>query len=83
MPIPKPKNNERKSEFITRCMENLKDKGEFPDSKQRLAVCYNQYEEKKTQASIVAQIGDEEILFFNDWKDDPNAASDDSVDTNS
>lgn len=64
MPLPKPKNNERKSEFINRCMESLKDKGEFPDSKQRLAVCYNQFEESKTEASIVGQIGDDEILYF-------------------
>lgn len=68
MPLPKPQNNERKSEFITRCMENLKDKGEFPDSKQRLAVCYNQFEESKAEASIVGQIGDDEILYFDTFR---------------
>jgi len=83
MPLPKPNKQEKKSDFIARCMLDLEKKGEFPDMKQRAAVCYNQYEEKKTQASIVAQIGDDEILFFNDWKDNPNSASDDSVDTNS
>lgn len=64
MPIPKPKNNEKKSEFVNRCMQNLKDKGEFPDPKQRVAVCYNQFEESKSEASIVAKIGDDEILYF-------------------
>ncbi len=51
MPLPKPKKQEKKQNFISRCIEALtKDKkDEFPDSKQRAAVCYSQWDshEKK------------------------------------
>ena len=44
MPLPKP-NNEKESDFIPRCMEEAK--AEFPDQKQRLAVCIRQWKEGK------------------------------------
>ena len=44
MPLPKP-NNEKESDFIPRCMEEAK--GEFPDQKQRLAVCIAQWKKGK------------------------------------
>jgi hypothetical protein len=46
MPLPKPEKNEREAEFIRRCMENKITKEEFPDSSQRLAVCYSQWRKK-------------------------------------
>lgn len=40
MPLSKP-NNEKESDFIPRCMEEMK--GEFPDPKQRMAICITQW----------------------------------------
>lgn len=40
MPLPKPQSGETEQEFINRCMAEIAD--EFPDEKQRAAVCYSQ-----------------------------------------
>jgi hypothetical protein len=40
MPIPKRTATESRDEFISRCMSDLS--SEFPDRKQRAAVCYAQ-----------------------------------------
>ena len=45
MPLPTP-NGEPKEEFISSCMINETMKSEFPDEKQRYAVCLNSYEAK-------------------------------------
>jgi len=42
MPLPERKANEKKDEFIARCINDPKMKTEFPDQKQRAAVCYMQ-----------------------------------------
>ncbi len=39
MPLPKPRSGENEQEFISRCMSEIAD--EFPDEKQRAAVCYS------------------------------------------
>ena len=39
MPLPKPKPDEERSEFIPRCMSSQIMEDEFPDSDQRVAVC--------------------------------------------
>lgn len=46
MPIPKPKKDEKKKEFISRCMGNSVMNTEFPDIKQRAGVCYTQWKER-------------------------------------
>lgn len=46
MPIPKPKEDEAPMEFVKRCMADEKMKEEYPDEKQRYAVCISQYEEE-------------------------------------
>jgi len=46
MPLPKPKVSEPQKEFVSRCMTSATMMIEFPDKKQRLAVCYNQWMEK-------------------------------------
>ena len=46
MPLPSPKRKEKRGEFMTRCMTQLSDKGEFKDAKQRAAVCYSQLAKK-------------------------------------
>ncbi|MAF24560.1 hypothetical protein CL634_03155 [bacterium] len=47
MPLPDPKGRQGKGDFISSCMSNDKMKGEFPNEKQRLAVCYSQYKRAK------------------------------------
>jgi hypothetical protein len=42
MPIPTPNKNEKKDEFIGRCMADEKMISEYPDAKQRYAVCSGQ-----------------------------------------
>jgi hypothetical protein len=42
MPIPTPKPNEVKNEFIARCMSDETMLKEFPEAAQRLAVCQTQ-----------------------------------------
>jgi len=42
MPLPTPRTNEKRNDFISRCMDNETMKKEFPKEKQRAAVCYSQ-----------------------------------------
>ena len=42
MPLPKPRKNETEEKFVERCMADDIMIAEFPDQKQRLAVCYSQ-----------------------------------------
>jgi hypothetical protein len=43
MPIPKPRKNETEKDFISRCMGNEVMNREYPDNKQRSAVCYSSW----------------------------------------
>jgi len=43
MPIPEPTPLETKDEFISRCISDSTMTSEFPDSKQRASICYNQF----------------------------------------
>jgi hypothetical protein len=43
MPLPKPKPNEEKNDFVNRCMTDDKMKEEYSDPMQRLAVCDSLY----------------------------------------
>lgn len=55
MPLPKPKRNEKQADFVSRCVQDLSDKGEFSTNKQRVAVCYSEFNKskKKSKASIL------------------------------
>jgi hypothetical protein len=53
MPIPKPEKNEDRQKFVSRCMGDDVMKKDYPDSKQRVAVCLGQT--KKTKGSIFNQ----------------------------
>jgi len=46
MPLPKPRPSEPSKEFIKRCMDSEVMKKEFPEHKQRLAVCHSQLKKK-------------------------------------
>lgn len=69
MPIPSPrkgKNPESKSEFISRCAGDGVMNKEFPEAKQRLAVCYRQWETKKANAAMVFTAAGEEYIVEKD-----------------
>ena len=44
MPLPKPLKDERAAAFIQRCVRDSVIISEFPDIKQRVAVCQQQYD---------------------------------------
>ena len=44
MPLPKPSKGEKKQDFVSRCAGSKVMNKEFPDQKQKLAVCYKQSE---------------------------------------
>lgn len=46
MPLLKPSKNEKQSEFISKCMGDSTMNKDFPDQKQRAAVCYSQFKRK-------------------------------------
>jgi len=64
MPLPQPRDKEKKSAFVSRCIAELSEKDEFNDSKQRVAVCYNIFKEAKSEASVVLSTEDDETLFL-------------------
>jgi len=47
MPLPTKQPEEEKSAFTSRCMSDDMMKKEFPDNKQRVAVCLSQYKRRK------------------------------------
>jgi len=47
MPIPEPRKDEYQKDFIERCMGNSVMMKEYPDNKQRAAICYRQWRESK------------------------------------
>jgi hypothetical protein len=65
MPLVTPKKSEKQGDFVSRCMGDETMNKEFPDQKQRAAVCYSQF--KKASASIEAAESLEEYKqdFFN------------------
>lgn len=60
MPIPKPNDNEDSQKFVSRCMGDEVMKKDYPDSKQRVAICLGQT--KKSKSGLVDQVL--EILGF-------------------
>ena len=51
MPIPMPHAGEKKSDFMSRCMDAVE--GEFDSHKQRVAVCMGQWKDKKVASNSV------------------------------
>ncbi len=47
MPLPAPKKNEKKQDFISRCIKEmtLDESERFPSQSQRAAICYSQWGE--------------------------------------
>lgn len=62
MPIPKPDPEENNAKFIARCMSDNIMKKEYPDNKERIAVCLGQ-----TKSSLIEQVGQ---ILIHQSKDD-------------
>lgn len=71
MPIPKPKKNEPKDKFISRCMANDVMNSEYPDSKQRAAVCNTSWKEKKFNAEGETMDLEVEVFAVGTWNGMP------------
>jgi hypothetical protein len=56
MPIPKPAPNEDKQQFMNRCMSNDIMNSEYPDNKQRYAICLQQWNNKLDSFSMPLDI---------------------------
>ena len=52
MPLPSPKGKQDKETFVSNCMSNETMKKEYPDSKQRVAVCYSKWRQSKGTTEI-------------------------------
>ena len=53
MPLPRPDSNQQRKDFVNECMDDTSMLNEFPNDKQRAAVCYSQYERSnKSKASV-------------------------------
>ena len=52
MPLPRPTANQKRKDFVSECMDDSVMREEFPNNKQRAAVCHSRYETaKKSKAS--------------------------------
>ena len=47
MPLPSPKGTQDKASFVSSCMCNSMINDEYPNDKQRAAVCYSQWKRAK------------------------------------
>jgi len=63
MPLPKPKQQEKKGDFISRCVIDDTVKKDFSENKQRTAVCYSQWDEAKASSFASVGEGQNEVLF--------------------
>jgi len=52
MPLPKPRKDEAKKDFLKRCMGNNVMNTEYPDQKQRYAVCNSIWRKKDDGKSL-------------------------------
>jgi hypothetical protein len=68
MPIPNPKPNEDKTKFVARCMSSEVMKEEYPDSKQRVAICLN--ETRKSKGDILEDVASNLLASNADWDDE-------------
>lgn len=64
MPLPTPRANETREDFVDRCVSNIDMILEFPEAGQRMAVCYNLYtaETTKAQATVAPKINKAEYI---------------------
>lgn len=67
MPIPTPHKTEKKSDFIARCASDSTMNKEYPDNKQKIAICFQKWEDRKAKAAyVITAAGEEFATFLND-----------------
>lgn len=71
MPIPKRKENEDRQNFISRCMGNETMKKDYPDNKQRIAICLGQVK-SKPKANLLEELQDNFLASNCSWDDEWN-----------
>lgn len=69
MPIPSKKDNEDNQKFISRCMSNDTMKKDYPDTKQRIAICLGQTR-KNGKSSLIQSVHDELLANNCSWDDE-------------
>jgi hypothetical protein len=67
MPIPNKNKNEDKQKFISRCMGDKVMKKDYPDVKQRVAVCLGK---TRTKGDIVSEVHDSLLAANCEWDDE-------------
>lgn len=63
MPLPAPRKGQSRKAFLESCLSNSQVNKDFPDTKQRYAVCVSRYERKRTKASYVVAAADDEYIY--------------------
>ena len=91
IPLPKPKKNENKSDFISRCASDKAMNEEYPDAKQKLAVCYSLWERRnkgkkmknisKSEAKNIMKKLSEVISLVGDLLEDDNVGNVEKAET--
>jgi hypothetical protein len=71
MPIPSQDKDEDKQKFVSRCMGDETMKKDYPDSKQRVAICLGQTK-KKNKSSLIEDVHDELLANNCTWDDEWN-----------
>jgi hypothetical protein len=69
MPLPNKRSDEENGEFMSRCMSDPKVKQEYPDSKQRTAVCMNQSRGGEN-ISLINKVHDTLLAANQQWDDE-------------
>lgn len=69
MPLPKPKSGEAKKDFLSRCMSNGETNKDFPDQKQRYAVCNSLWKKGRTKKEGTSMAEDLEKTFIYRYED--------------
>jgi hypothetical protein len=71
MPIPDKRKNEDKQNFVARCMGDETMKKEYPDNKQRIAICLSQ-SRPKGQSNLLEEVHDNLMAENFTWDDNWN-----------
>lgn len=53
MPLPKPRSGQGRKKWLASCMANPKMNSEYPDAKQRYAICNSQWRSKSFAQTVV------------------------------
>jgi hypothetical protein len=68
MPVPSPEPNENNQNFVARCMSNETMKKEYPDNKQRIAICLGQT--KQNKSCILEEVHNNLLANNCEWDDE-------------